>query len=666
MTTFRLDNALRDLEQGKTHLSLDRNVIDDHGALQLGLGLLENRSLEDLSIRRNLIAAGGARELARSLETNTSLQSLSLAENHIGDEGAEALGQALQQNATLEKLLYDTSVGGAGLKALAMGIEQNTALKSLLEDGVVDDDDDDDAFAERSQQLVSMLGYSNEDNPFARIRELEEVRQRRQQRILDQEAFQKSRDEQQAQREIELYGTWEDKDEAFDRSQEKNRSRLRLLNHRAQLIDKLYTNELLVEEKKPGGAEELAEGLHLDGKVRPNLQNPIEILDRSSAANLSEALEIAERFIQSGLNSDLWNPIVVVMKDLVAKMKGRKLFDARIDALLRGKTVSELESLRSDIEENRIGKGLGDDEYWARVLGELKVSVAKLQSSTRNETLLQELGVDAAAARKEEREAAARAKQLAEEKRKAEEEEERRRRQQVRKLDESHFRPHDDPSLGAIVDDTQDRLARHKQRRAVVAKESEIHAERVYFSRPGGRSARHASGQRSARPARRGGGLGDDEAEDVDQLHLMSERDEIELPRDIQPWFARYEPRKPRYQNRVRAGYEWNKYNKTHYDKENPPPKVIQGYKFRLDYTELIDRSKAPSYKVLPFPGDEDYAILRFHAGPPYLDLAFKIVNREWRIRRKQGFSSSFEKGILKLNFQLKKPRYRRKSLDSF
>lgn len=36
---------------------------------------------------------------------------------------------------------------------------------------------------------------------------------------------------------------------------------------------------------------------------------------------------------------------------------------------------------------------------------------------------------------------------------------------------------------------------------------------------------------------------------------------------------------KPRFFNRVKTGFEWNKYNQTHYDKENPPPKIVQGYK---------------------------------------------------------------------------------------
>ncbi len=41
-------------------------------------------------------------------------------------------------------------------------------------------------------------------------------------------------------------------------------------------------------------------------------------------------------------------------------------------------------------------------------------------------------------------------------------------------------------------------------------------------------------------------------------------------------WHEKYKPRKPKYFNRVHTGYEWNKYNQTHYDNDNPPPKTVQ------------------------------------------------------------------------------------------
>lgn len=85
-------------------------------------------------------------------------------------------------------------------------------------------------------------------------------------------------------------------------------------------------------------------------------------------------------------------------------------------------------------------------------------------------------------------------------------------------------------------------------------------------------------------------------------------------------WHEKYKPRKPKYFNRVHTGYEWNKYNQTHYDSDNPPPKVVQGYKFNIFYPDLIDKQKAPTYHVDrdPTSADGSTCLLRFRAGPPY------------------------------------------------
>ena len=124
-----------------------------------------------------------------------------------------------------------------------------------------------------------------------------------------------------------------------------------------------------------------------------------------------------------------------------------------------------------------------------------------------------------------------------------------------------------------------------------------------------------------------------------------------------QQWVGKYRPRKPRYFNRVQMGYEWNKYNQTHYDHDNPPPKVVQGYKFNIFYPDLIDKAKAPTYRIerengrkrgqsFAPAGEEDTCLIRFISGPPYEDLAFRIVDKEWdySAKRERGFRSSFDK----------------------
>lgn len=60
---------------------------------------------------------------------------------------------------------------------------------------------------------------------------------------------------------------------------------------------------------------------------------------------------------------------------------------------------------------------------------------------------------------------------------------------------------------------------------------------------------------------------------------------EVGLESQVYWWHEKYRPRKPKYFNRVHTGYDWNKYNKAHYDSDNPPPKVVQGYKFNSKFT---------------------------------------------------------------------------------
>lgn len=143
----------------------------------------------------------------------------------------------------------------------------------------------------------------------------------------------------------------------------------------------------------------------------------------------------------------------------------------------------------------------------------------------------------------------------------------------------------------------------------------------------------------------------------------ISENEEIFTAEEAVPsgatpkWADKHRPRKPQYFNRVQMGYEWNKYNQTHYDHDNPPPKVVQGYKFNVFYPDLIDKTKAPTFKIIREggrrrgesfapAGEEDTCLIRFIAGPPYEDIAFRIVDREWdySAKKDRGFRSSFDK----------------------
>ena len=92
---------------------------------------------------------------------------------------------------------------------------------------------------------------------------------------------------------------------------------------------------------------------------------------------------------------------------------------------------------------------------------------------------------------------------------------------------------------------------------------------------------------------------------------------------------------------------------------DNPPPKVVQGYKvsqlrgidcaavclfaddrgweqFNVFYPDLIDKRKAPTFKIVKEPGNDETVLLHFSAGPPYEDIAFRIVNRDWEYSHKR------------------------------
>ncbi|KAK9864995.1 hypothetical protein WJX84_010006 [Apatococcus fuscideae] len=138
---------------------------------------------------------------------------------------------------------------------------------------------------------------------------------------------------------------------------------------------------------------------------------------------------------------------------------------------------------------------------------------------------------------------------------------------------------------------------------------------------------------------------------------------EVQVDSQVYWWHDKYRPRKPKYFNRVHTGYEWNKYNQTHYDHDNPPPKVVQGYKFNIFYPDLINKSQSPTFDLEKDPQADEHGstcLLRLHAGPPYEDIAFRVVNKEWEYSHKKGYKCTFERGILHLYFNFKRQRYRR------
>ena len=154
--------------------------------------------------------------------------------------------------------------------------------------------------------------------------------------------------------------------------------------------------------------------------------------------------------------------------------------------------------------------------------------------------------------------------------------------------------------------------------------------------------------------------LMEEQINDIDEVganeRVFNECVEVDANYD---WSTKYKPIKPRYSNKVKMGFDWNRHNQAHYTSDNLPPKTIQGYRFNIFYPYLVDKTKTPQYKIERC-NTPDMCILRFHSGAPYEDIAFKIKNREWDMSEKSGFKNIFDKGILRLYFKFKRFKYKR------
>ena len=160
-----------------------------------------------------------------------------------------------------------------------------------------------------------------------------------------------------------------------------------------------------------------------------------------------------------------------------------------------------------------------------------------------------------------------------------------------------------------------------------------------------------------------------------DELPFNTEAEDLLTQESTLPlWQSKYQNIKgikPRFFNRVRMNYVWNKYNQTHYDTSNPPPKIVQGFRFNIFYPDLLFNNNnnnntknavysVPNYKREPDPTSPDNEILRFTAGPPYTDVIFRIPKEEWDMSSQHGFKCVFERGALRLHFWFRSQRYRR------
>ena len=456
--------------------------------------------------------------------------------------------------------------------------------------------------------------------------EIEKVRNRRLARELHLEEMERVRAEESKMKELEHYDEWARKEEAFHLQQQRQRSAIRLVEGREKAVDVLAQNILLfgarnedeenaarVKYKEKYSALEELETLEV------NLEEPHTLLKELKLSELQELLVDIDAFrrlereaaSEGGRGDDddnmaihYWDALHNVTMDEIQYLKtgGEKGNHASIvndiRGMFKGQSLAALVQMKQDIEEKLRGGVSGDAN-------------GVVVDTDYWQTVLHQLEVHLAKLELSEIHSKMLVKQL-------------------EKLEVKREELHKKAEAGETVEDAEASSSPKKLSSAEMA-----------APLPDGVEAEFGNVEEE---------LGLDDEIDLNNGNSTSSQYAMQ---------DKFRPRKPRYFNRVKTGYDWNAYNKTHYDHDNPPPKIVQGYKFNIFYPDLIDRTKTPQY-FLEKADTDDFCILRFSAGPPYEDVAFKIINRQWNKSRKRGFRCTFERGVLSLYFNFATHWYRR------
>lgn len=529
------------------------------------------------------------------------------------------------------------------------------------------------------------------------------------------EAEQKVREEEEAQMarlaESAAMAEWVAKEDDFYLEQSRRRAAIRIRENRAKPIDLLAMNLRWadgdrIKAKRLDGLDKLTGGGSRDDDedddeagLEIDLEEPYEIFESLTLQDTEELYGDIQMYLEldkDERNLDFWRSMIIVCDDKLADLREQQgssggdearprmdpTIKANMNRMLADKSYDELEALQNQVRDKlRSGEPI-DVEYWEGLLKQIVVWRAKAklrdlhevvlenrleylrrkqryEASRQQEELVAQLGEEEGLGVVEEEDEAGEAEpttsaNIASSSSAWDADE-----MEPRPLDESRLN-YDDRHLPIETWDTL-------RAQLIAARRKVLGASFVPRARTGATATQGEAEDAAEALFAQEAAKGIDVNEEAFDEELGESSAGIQTMRggggrstgaDAQTydWEDKYRPRKPRYFNRVHTGFEWNKYNQTHYDSDNPPPKVVQGYKFNIFYPDLIDKSKAPTYKILKDEaaaaaggsGDET-VILKFEAGAPYEDIAFRIVNKPWQYSHKRGFKSSFDRGVLQL-----------------
>ena len=433
--------------------------------------------------------------------------------------------------------------------------------------------------------------------------ELEKVKKRRLESELEKQQREAERSQLQRGNDAAQFEQWERQENEFELEQARLRPLLRIQQGRAKPID------LLAKYISAEGENDDLE-----------MHEPYHYLRGLSVQDLEDLIEDIKVYkkCERGKNLDYWNDITVIVEDEFHKLKklegseyevavGRRegIHEAvakDVTAIFKGKTAAQLQSLQLLIEAKITVKSEGVDiGYWESLLSQLKAHMARARLRDRHQgNLRKKLQVLKAQQGVAKVESEAEGSQASEQSAKPEDPS-----ADIAPLsnsEEAHSsaEKEQDPDNTGTGDDSAYEsggyspkyLSQSQLEPGTIVTLEEDDAQRLEYARnvvlnKGRKLENILTAEEQAMLNKARSDMGDDEAQ-------FSVESSLEAHNYL--WSDKYRPRKPRYFNRVHTGFEWNKYNQTHYDMDNPPPKIVQGYKFNIFYPDLIDKNTTPSY----------------------------------------------------------------------
>ncbi|KAL6714098.1 hypothetical protein ACLMJK_008592 [Lecanora helva] len=487
----------------------------------------------------------------------------------------------------------------------------------------------------------------------------------------DQELFAREQTRLNQIQEAEQMREWVAKEDEFVLQQSKKKARIRVREGRAKPIDWLAVTLGVIDSTKDLLDDD-------DNETDVDIVDPTAIFEGCSLPQIQDLSKDIERYMvleTNNSNRRYWTALQVICKDHLDRMGPAKgeahtafSVSTDIDRLLNPKSLRELEILETQISSKLESNEPIDVEYWERLMRNVSVHKSRAELNNVYQTII---GSRLASLRSEQRAEASNAREklalvlhesggfFSQLKRLS--------NRSVLDPEPSLKIQAEDKSLDVV--DEQDFLDKNASERQRVTKLKYVPSKPVHSDKKAPTPDSRPAEAPVANASRFAPAPNEDFSSATKALYErevargVQEDEEIfageeEVFSAAKPkWASKHRPRKPRYFNRVQMGYEWNKYNQTHYDHDNPPPKVVQGYKFNIFYPDLIDKVKAPTYRIerengrkrgesFAPAGEEDTCLIRFISGPPYEDLAFRIVDKEWdySAKRERGFRSSFDK----------------------